>query len=463
MTDSGKGKTDSGKGKTVREVSDFYGRRYRVGESDRVLLGRSRSWMVGLPVAAMLAISLFQYGFGAALPTLIEANGWSVWQAFGVLGLWVVCQAAGSPLGGWMYQRMRVRLAVPMLVGAACCLLALVTLAHSGDLVTVLLGYSVLGGLGAGLVYLTCIATVAEWFPERLASRVAMVGAAFGYGAIPFVVIAGYALDPANRTVVLDGAAVVVSGVVAIGGLLMRKPPRNWWPAQVDPQSWAIDRRLNRSVPHNRPAARPYPPRAAMRSGMLPMMFVVVALTAAMSLFDIAYLAGTAYTQGLSVSILVVVMSVLAASNGIGRAVTSSLADRIGRRGTLGLSLLAGGVAQFGLLVAATNGNHPGALLCFAALAGAGAGAGYSLLVSLVRDWFGDDATVPNYGIVYSGKAVGGAAGIVLAGLAVTTPDTVVPFVVAGCLGLLGAALTRWMRQPGLAWRLPWTLPADRL
>lgn len=420
--------------------------------------------MLLLPWAAMLAISLFQYGFGAALPTLVEANGWSLWQAFGVLGLWVVCQAVSSPLGGWLYQRLRVRLAVPMLVGAACCLTALVTLAHSDDLGTVLLGYSVLGGIGAGLVYLTCIATVTGWFPERVASRVAMVSAAFGYGAIPFVVVAGYTLDPANRAAVLDGTAVAVFGVVAICGLLMRKPPRNWWPAQIDPQRWAVDRRINRSIPHNRPAARPYPPLAAVRSGMLPMMFVVVVLTAAMALFDIAYLAGTAYTLGLPALTLVAAMGALAASNGIGRAVTSTLADRIGRRATLGLSLLVGGVAQFGLLAAARNDNHPAAVVGFAALAGAGTGAGYSLLVSLVRDWFGDDATVPNYGIVYTGKAVGAVIGIVLAGLVVTTPGSIVPFVAAGCLGLLGAALTRWMRQPGLAVvRLPSTLRADRL
>lgn len=442
--------------RTVREVSDFYGRRYRIGESDRLLLGRSRSWMAGLPWFAMLSISLFQYGFGAALPTLATANGWSVWQALGVLGLWVVAQAAGSPLGGWLYQR--VRPGVTMLAGAVCCLTALVTLAHRGDLATVLLGYSLLGGLGAGLIYMTCIATVTEWFPERLASRVAMVGAAFGYGAVPFVVVAGYTLGPANRTAVLDTTAVIVFAVVAICGLMMRRPPRHWWPEEIDPQRWALDRRLNRSIAHNRPAARPYPPMAALRSGMLPLMFVVVVLTAAMALFDIAYLAGAGYVRGLSAATLVAAMAALAAANGLGRAVTSSLADRIGRRATLGLSLLAGGVAQFGLLAAARNDNHPVALVCFAALAGAGAGAGYSLLVSLVRDWFGDDATVPNYGIVYSGKAIGGLAGIVLAGLVVTNPASPVPFVVAGCLGLLGAALTRWMRQPRPAWvRLPST------
>jgi MFS family permease len=454
---------DSSNDVVVREIRDLYGRRYQVGESDLALLGRPRSWMIGLPWASMLAISLFQYGFGAAIPTLTRSNGWSLWEAFAVLGVWVVCQAGSSPPAAWLYQRMRGRLAVPMLAGAALCLLALVTLAHSSDLRTVLLGYSVLGGIGAGLVYMTCIATVTEWFPERTATRVAVVSAAFGYGAIPFVVVAGYVLDPQNRALVLDGTAVVVFLVVGISGLLMRKPPKNWWPAQIDPQRWAVDRGLNRSIPNNRPAARPYPPRAAVRSGMLPMMFVVVVLTAAMALFDIAYLAGFAHTQGLQPLTLVAAIGVLAASNGVGRAVTSSLSDRLGRRGTLGLSLMVGGVAQFGLLAAAHN-NHTVAVVGFAGLAGAGTGAGYSLLVSLVRDWFGDDATVPNYGIVYAGKAVGGLVGVALAGLVVTAADSVVPFVVAGCLGLLGAALTRWMRQPGQrVVRLPSGLGADRV
>ncbi|MFY1670128.1 MFS transporter [Plantactinospora sp. WMMB334] len=456
--------TDSSNDTAVREISDLYGRRYRIGETDRTLLGRSRSWMLVLPWAAMLAISLFQYGFGAALPTLVAGNGWRLTEALAVFGVWVVCQAASSPLAGWWYRRVRRRLAVPMLVGAACCLVALLTLAYRTDLPAVLLGYGVLGGVGAGLVYLTCIACVTEWFPERIAGRVALVGAAFGYGSIPFVVLAGYGLDAGNRQAVLGGTALAVFAVVAACGLLMRKPPRNWWPAQIDPQRWAVDRRLNRSIPHNRPAARPFPPRAAVRSGMLPMMFVVVVLTATMALFDIAYLAGAAYTLGLPALTLVAGIGALAASNGLGRAVTSSLSDRIGRRGTLGLSLLVGGVAQFGLLAAATNDNHPVAVVGFATLAGAGTGAGYSLLVSMVRDWFGDAATVANYGIVYSGKALGGLLGIVLAALVVGTPESVVPFLVAGSLGLFGAALTRWMRQPGLAVvRLPSPLPADRL
>ncbi|RKR86098.1 MFS transporter [Micromonospora pisi] len=439
---------DSSNALPVREVRDVYGRRYRVGETDFDLTGRSRIWMLRLCWASMLAISLFQYGFGAAIPALTRANGWTLWEAFSVLAVWIVCQAGTALPAVWLYRRVRVRLVVPMLAAASLSLVALITLGHSRDLATVLVGYSVLGGIGAGLVYMTCIATVTEWYPERTATMVGVVSGAFGYGAVPFVVIAAYVLGIENLPVVLDSTAVAVFVVIAVSGLVLRKPPRHWWPAQIDPQRWAVDRRLNRSIPNNMPALRPYSPRAAVRSGMLPLMFFLVVLTAAMALFDIAYLVGFAHHRVEQPLLIVASIGVLAVATGIGRAVTSSLSDRLGRRRTLGLALAVGGVAQFGLL-AAVEAEQVLAVVAFAGLAGAGTGAGYSLLVSLVRDWFGGEATLFNYGIVYTGKVVGGLAGIGLAGLVTGAPGAIAAFVAAGCLGLFGALLTSGMRQPG--------------
>ena len=46
------------------EVTDKRGRVYRVGESDRDILGHSRALMVVLPWVAMMAISVFEYAYG---------------------------------------------------------------------------------------------------------------------------------------------------------------------------------------------------------------------------------------------------------------------------------------------------------------------------------------------------------------------------------------------------------------
>jgi hypothetical protein len=59
---------------SYREITDANNRVYRVGETDRELLGRSRAWMVWLPWAAMMAISVYEYGYGAAAKSLRDAH-----------------------------------------------------------------------------------------------------------------------------------------------------------------------------------------------------------------------------------------------------------------------------------------------------------------------------------------------------------------------------------------------------
>ncbi|MBT2675414.1 MFS transporter, partial [Streptomyces sp. ISL-14] len=60
-----------------REVTDARGRVYRIGETDRDVLGHSRKLMVCLPWIAMMAISVFEYAYGSAEDTLSHAHGWT--------------------------------------------------------------------------------------------------------------------------------------------------------------------------------------------------------------------------------------------------------------------------------------------------------------------------------------------------------------------------------------------------
>ena len=71
---------------SYREVTDANGRVYRIGETDRQLLGRSRAWMVWLPWIAMMAISVFEYAYGSAEDTLSHAHGWTQSEAADALG-----------------------------------------------------------------------------------------------------------------------------------------------------------------------------------------------------------------------------------------------------------------------------------------------------------------------------------------------------------------------------------------
>src|ERR1700750_827034 len=127
-------------------VTDAEGRQYRVGETAEQLLGRSRSWMIWLPWIAMLAISVFEYGFGAASDTLKDHNNWSTSQAFWIVTLRAVFQPAVAFPAGRLRETGALSVRTAMLTAAVCTGVGFVTLAHSSSVPVVMLGYSVIGG-----------------------------------------------------------------------------------------------------------------------------------------------------------------------------------------------------------------------------------------------------------------------------------------------------------------------------
>src|SRR6185312_4730596 len=125
-----------------REVVDGNGRVYRVGETDRNILGRSRAWMVWLPWISMMAISSSEYAFTSAEDTLSEAHNWHGAHIFWLLGVWVMFQAGVAFLG-------------------------YLSLAYAPHVILAYIGFGLFGGGGAGFVYATCINMVGKWYPER--------------------------------------------------------------------------------------------------------------------------------------------------------------------------------------------------------------------------------------------------------------------------------------------------------
>src|SRR5882762_1593181 len=152
---------------SYREIIDANGRIYRVGETDRELLGMSRAWMVWLPWLAMMSISVFEYGYGAAEDTIRDKHGWSLGQTFWIVSIWAVFQAGIAFPAGRLREKGIVSAKAAMLTGAVCCLAAFFVLGVSSNLLVNIFFYSVLGGIGAGLVYATCINMVGKWYPEK--------------------------------------------------------------------------------------------------------------------------------------------------------------------------------------------------------------------------------------------------------------------------------------------------------
>ncbi|MDT5133468.1 MAG: hypothetical protein QOE41_2779 [Mycobacterium sp.] len=431
------------------EITDANGRVYRVGETDRDLLGRSRASMVWLPWFAMMAVSVFEYGYGAAAQTLRHAHGWSLSQTFWLLSIWALFQAVVAFPAGRLREKGIVSAKAAMLAGSVLSAVGFFSIAHTGNLVIAFLGFAVCGGTGVGLVYATCINIVGKWFPERRGAKTGFVCSGFAYGAVPFIFIFSYALHPNTYVRVLDLVGLFMLLVVATCGAFFRDPPKNWWPADIDPAQWAASNSGAKGLRKNPPAVRQYTPLAAIKTGMLPIMWLSLGISAGVSLFGISYMVPFAKDLGFGPLIAASSAGVLSVINGTGRAVTGLISDRIGRKQTLLIVLLVEAIAMVGLLYAGEVIQSEIVFLVFAFLVGFGGGAFYPLFAALTTDYFGENNNASNYGLVYSSKLLGSVVGIGIGGSVIEAWDyTGAYWLAAGC-ALLSAGIATVLRQPG--------------
>jgi MFS family permease len=408
--------------------------------------------MLWLPWAAMAGISVLQYGYSVAATTLQGTSGMA---AFWVLALWVMFQAGAAALTAALRHHSAVAPSRAMLVGAFLCAAGPLTLAYSDGFGQAVLGYSVLCGSGAGIVYATCASTVAKWYPEARGARIGFVSGAFGYGAVPFIILFASALSRANHAAIFTGVGVIVLAVVAFCGFFFRDPPVGWWPSEVDPKLWAVDKRINRSLCSNAPAVRQYAPGQAVRTTAFVVMYLIMVFAAAAFLLAVAYVPIIAISNGFSSVVAASAIGLLAVVSGGGRAVANHISDRFGRRETLTAALLLAGCAHLGLVYSALI-QQSVPFVVFAALSGLAGVAFYPLLASLVADYFGERYAVRNFGLVYSAKVFGGLIGIGLPAFVVASPALMGVFVAAGIISLCAAVVARLLHQPGrLISRLP--------
>lgn len=431
-----------------REITDERGRIYRVGETDRQILGHSRKFMVYLPWVAMMAISVFEYAFGSAESVLSEAHGWTQSNTFWILSIWVFFQAGVAFPAGWLREKGILTARAATLIGAVLSFLGFLSISHFNNVSAAVLGFGLLGGVGAGLVYATCVNMVGKWFPERRGGKTGFVNGGFAYGAVPFIFIFNYAFDLDNYQAVLDLIGVYILVVVVVCALFFRDPPQNWWPEGVELPKAGASGKSAAALAKNPPASKQYRPMEAVRTGMLPLIWVLLVITAGVSIFGISFQVPFAKDVGFGPLVAASSAGVLSIVNGVGRGVVGWLSDLWGRKNTLIFVITVLGLAQFGVLWAGNTKNEI-LFLVFAFISGFGGGAFFPLFAALTPDYFGENYNATNYGLAYSGKLVSGLFGGGLGAMAVNSWGYDGAYILAGGLSLVAAAMAMLLRNPG--------------
>jgi MFS family permease len=221
-----------------------------------------------------------------------------------------------------------------------------------------------------------------------------------------------------------------------------------WWPEQVDSLNRAVDAKSSAAPAKNPPASRQHTPGEALRTGVVPLMWLCMLCCAGVSVFQIFFQVPFAREMGFGPLVAASSMGVMSVINGTGRGVVGWLSDRLGRRTTLMYVCLVLAVAQFGVLWAGEIRNEP-LFLGFAFLSGFGGGAFYPLFAALVPDYFGENNNASNHGLVYSAKLVSGLFGGGLGAVVVGAWGYVGAYATAGVVSLAAVGLSLLLRQPG--------------
>ena len=287
------------------------------------------------------------------------------------------------------------------------------------------LGYGVIGGIGIGMGYVTPVATVAKWFPDRKGLATGIVVMGFGVGAL--LLSKGLAPVLVVRTagdlpLVFFGLGAIFALILIPASLMMSNPPVA---ATATPAGGA-------SAP-GREEMRPV--RAYLKTGQFTLLWIVFFFNIAAGISIISFqsellqevwsLADPSLEPAVLAEYGATLIAVSSLFNGVGRLFWGLLSDRIGRVRVFRI-LLATQMVVFGVLMTETNPWVFSILVCYVLLC---FGGGFATMPPFILDMFGSRRMSAIYGAILTAWAAAGIAGPLYVGyLKDTYPDRAVMY-----------------------------------
>ena len=281
------------------------------------------------------------------------------------------------------------------------------------SLVMFYIGYGVIGGAGIGFGYVTPVATVAKWFPDRKGLATGIVVMGFGVGALllskglaPILVLQAEGELP----MVFLGLGIVFACISIPASLGLSDPP----PPKHLSEGWAAQH----PTPENESdQLSVYLATREFTIMWLVFFFNIAAGIAVISfqsplLQDVWGLADRTIEPETLAAYGATLIAVSSLCNGFGRLFWGLLSDRIGRVRVFRI-LLASQMVVFGILMTERNPYVFSALVCYVMLC---FGGGFATMPSFVLDVFGAKKMSAIYGAVLTAWAAAGIFGPVYVG-----------------------------------------------
>jgi OFA family oxalate/formate antiporter-like MFS transporter len=376
-------------------------------------------WIIALAGTGLQLALGTVYAWSYFVKPLIDAYGWTKQDVTWTFSLAILMLGVSAAVGGLLIGKLGPRKLAMLggtLFGAGYFIGA--SGLHLHSLALLYLGYGIVGGTGLGLGYVTPVATVAKWFPDKKGLVTGMVVMGFGFGAL----LMSKVLAP---TLMAWKGGDLVYVFAILGGLflawtlpmaaLLRNPPAGYAPKGWTPPAPAAGAAA---------ASQGASAGQAIFSPRFLMMWVVFFCNIVAGVAVISFQAplmmdlwAKAYPPLAGADAKVVAAALQAAGatliacssllNGFGRIFWGAASDRIGRSNSFRMMLL----SQVAVFVAMIYTGNPwlfGAMVCYVLLC---YGGGFGTMPSFILDVFGPRRMAAVYGAILTAWAAAGVVG----------------------------------------------------
>jgi oxalate/formate antiporter len=356
--------------------------------------GQSRWVQVAIGVICMVAASNIQYSWTLFVPEIQQAHGWTRAAIQTAFTIFVIVQTWSTPVIGHFIDRHGPRAVV--LVGGALTGIAWVLNSYAGSLPGLYVG-SVVGGMGVGCVYATCINNALKWFPDRRGLAVGLTAGGYGSGTLVTIIPIANMIASSGYQAAFFVFGVIQGAVICSAAWFLRAPHGG-------------ETTYSRQVVQSR---RDYTLGEALRTPVFWVMLAMFTATVTGGLMAVAQLSVMAEDLGvreIEVNAYFFVMAALPFAlmldrimNGLSRPLFGWLSDHIGRELTMFLAFSTEGL---GILALAVFGSNPWAFVMLSGVVFLAWGEVYSLFSATACDTFGTRHIGKIYGVLYCAKGI---------------------------------------------------------
>lgn len=344
-------------------------------------------------VVCMVAAANIQYAWTLFVPEITREFGWSRAAIQTTFTIFVVVQTWLAPIEGYFIDKYGPR--VMVLVGGVFTGLSWIVNSYADTLTLYYVG-AVIGGIGVGCVYATCVNAAIKWFPDKRGLAVGLTAGGYGAGSALTILPIANMLKTSGVSETFWTFGLIQGGIIVLAALFLRQPPK--------------DAKGSNKVAQSR---RDYTLPEALRSPVFWVMGAMFIGTVTGGLMAVAQLGVIAQDLGVKdfqVNLGFTVMAALPFAlmldrvmNGISRPLFGWISDHIGREKTMFIAFTIEGL---GIVALGTFGHNPWAFLILSGMVFLAWGEVYSLFSATTADTFGTKNVAKIYGVLYCAKGV---------------------------------------------------------